>query len=91
MDVSALWVIKYLIVDLPFSCAHIKFAKMYVYFAYAHKASFHSVKQSPYIFLDLFKSTRYIYGVFIVGLHDDNYSSWTALFISNIPVLYHKK
>jgi hypothetical protein len=35
--------------DLSWNCTHIKWAKMYVYFAYSHKPSFHSVKQSPYI------------------------------------------
>jgi hypothetical protein len=35
--------------DLSWNCTHIKWAKMYVYFAYAHKASFDSVTQTPYI------------------------------------------
>ncbi|CAI8028441.1 hypothetical protein GBAR_LOCUS16220 [Geodia barretti] len=35
--------------DLPSTCIHVHWAKMYVHFAYAHKASFMSVTQVPYI------------------------------------------
>ncbi len=35
--------------SLPAECAQIKWAKMYLYFVYAHKASFHTVQQTPYI------------------------------------------
>ncbi|CAI8044472.1 hypothetical protein GBAR_LOCUS24667, partial [Geodia barretti] len=35
--------------DLPSTCTHVNWAKMYVYFAYAHKASFMSVTEVPYI------------------------------------------
>ena len=34
--------------DLP-QCTHVKWAKMYLYFWYAHKASFQTVQQAPYI------------------------------------------
>ena len=33
--------------NLPSSCKSIKWAKMYLYFYYAHMASFHTVKESP--------------------------------------------
>ncbi len=39
--------------DLPSHCESIKWAKMYLYFQYAHKASWHSVDYSPYIERDL--------------------------------------
>ncbi|CAI8017849.1 hypothetical protein GBAR_LOCUS10769 [Geodia barretti] len=35
--------------DLPSTCTHVDWAKLYVYFAYAHKPSFLSVTQVPYI------------------------------------------
>lgn len=37
--------------NLPTTCAlpHIKSAKMYLYYKYAHKASFHSIYKSPFI------------------------------------------
>ena len=35
--------------SLPSGCTHIKWAKMYVYFIYAHKASWQSVELAPYI------------------------------------------
>ena len=35
--------------DIPSTCRHIQWAKMYLYFWYAHKASWQSVKQAPYI------------------------------------------
>lgn len=35
--------------SLPAGCTHIKWAKMYVYFLYAHKASWQSVQSAPYI------------------------------------------
>ena len=35
--------------SLPKGCIHIKWAKMYVYFLYAHKSSWQSVQSAPYI------------------------------------------
>ena len=35
--------------DIPSTCQHIQWAKMYLYFWYAHKASWQSVQQVPYI------------------------------------------
>ena len=35
--------------DLPSTCTHINWAKMYVYFSYSHKASFNTVDEAPYI------------------------------------------
>ena len=35
--------------DIPSSCQHVKWAKMYLNFWYAHKASWQSVQQAPYI------------------------------------------
>ena len=39
--------------NLPSSCTSIKWAKMYLYFVYAHKASWQSVYTAPYIERDL--------------------------------------
>ena len=35
--------------DLDAACTHVKWAKMYVHYAYGHKASFMSPAQVPYI------------------------------------------
>ena len=35
--------------DLPSPCSHVEWAKMYVYYVYAHKASWQSVQQAPFI------------------------------------------
>ncbi len=35
--------------SLPAECTQIKWAKMYLYFVNAHKPSFHTVQQTPYI------------------------------------------
>ena len=35
--------------DIPSTCRHIQWAKMYLYFWYAHKASWQSVQAAPYI------------------------------------------
>ena len=35
--------------NLPSTCSHVQWAIMYLYFHYAHKASFQSVSQAPYI------------------------------------------
>ena len=39
--------------DIPSTCQRVKWAKMYLYFWYAHKASWQSVQQAPYITREL--------------------------------------
>ena len=35
--------------NLPSSCTHVKSAKMYLYYVYAHKASWHPIQKTPFI------------------------------------------